>query len=471
MFSNTVKITDLNDYLQPSKECVKILPLPPKAGSKGVKIELDNNLFDNDLGDFLLQPKKVVRPNLIIPKLKADALAIGKVNLYDCLACSGCVTTSEVVLMRDQGLDNFKLMAQDVKDGVFMLSPESRVSLACWLQMDQRLFVAKLTKFLGKFNIRHVIDMSFFIEVSSYLCAHELKSNLQQDKKVPLITSECPGWICYLEKVLSEKFVQNASKVKSAQMIAGMITKKFFHLIRNHQNLPEWNPTVMNTEWFSEENENSNGWDQVFVGSIQPCADKKLEPMRGEMHINEKKSIDMVFITSEIQELITESRYFHFFHSNNYFYRAEWDLITITDEERFLFNFQEVYESFLAAYGVDGRILSELELSRQKMVQFDIRAYSNKASPGLYSVVSLLGDDSLLESDLVFEQRKNENFSDASVTLAEGREIKIAKVYGFKNIQNVVRQLKLNRCTYDFIEILACPSGCTNGGNPFFFRI
>jgi iron only hydrogenase large subunit-like protein len=70
---------------------------------------------------------------------------------------------------------------------------------------------------------------------------------------------------------------------------------------------------------------------------------------------------------------------------------------------------------------------------------------------------------------LVFEQRKNENFSDASVTLAEGREIKIAKVYGFKNIQNVVRQLKLNRCTYDFIEILACPSGCTNGGNPLFF--
>jgi hypothetical protein len=49
----------------------------------------------------------------------------------------------------------------------------------------------------------------------------------------------------------------------------------------------------------------------------------------------------------------------------------------------------------LAAYGGGGQILSELELSTQKMQQFDIRAYSNKASPGLYSVVSLLGDDSL----------------------------------------------------------------------------
>ena len=40
----------------------------------------------------------------IIPKpgiiKKDDATNTAKVSLYDCLACSGCVTSSEVVLMQ-----------------------------------------------------------------------------------------------------------------------------------------------------------------------------------------------------------------------------------------------------------------------------------------------------------------------------------------------------------------------------------
>lgn len=39
-----------------------------------------------------------------------------------------------------------------------------------------------------------------------------------------------------------------------------------------------------------------------------------------------------------------------------------------------------------------------------------------------------------------------------------------AQAYGFKNIQNVVRLIKSKRCQYDFVEIMACPSGCLNGG-------
>jgi iron only hydrogenase large subunit-like protein len=37
-------------------------------------------------------------------------------------------------------------------------------------------------------------------------------------------------------------------------------------------------------------------------------------------------------------------------------------------------------------------------------------------------------------------------------------------VYGFRNIQTVVRQLKRGACPYDYVEIMACPSGCLNGG-------
>lgn len=40
----------------------------------------------------------------------------------------------------------------------------------------------------------------------------------------------------------------------------------------------------------------------------------------------------------------------------------------------------------------------------------------------------------------------------------------MAQCYGFRNIQNVVRSIKQSKCPYSYIEIMACPVGCFNGG-------
>lgn len=44
------------------------------------------------------------------------------------------------------------------------------------------------------------------------------------------------------------------------------------------------------------------------------------------------------------------------------------------------------------------------------------------------------------------------------------RPLKMALAYGFRNIQNIVQKIKRGKMTYDFVEIMACPSGCVNGG-------
>ena len=41
---------------------------------------------------------------------------------------------------------------------------------------------------------------------------------------------------------------------------------------------------------------------------------------------------------------------------------------------------------------------------------------------------------------------------------------KFALAYGFRNIQNVVRKIKQNKSPYAYVEMMACPSGCINGG-------
>ena len=38
------------------------------------------------------------------------------------------------------------------------------------------------------------------------------------------------------------------------------------------------------------------------------------------------------------------------------------------------------------------------------------------------------------------------------------------QAYGFRNIQTLVQKLKRGVCEYDYVEVMACPSGCLNGG-------
>ena len=38
------------------------------------------------------------------------------------------------------------------------------------------------------------------------------------------------------------------------------------------------------------------------------------------------------------------------------------------------------------------------------------------------------------------------------------------QAFGFRNIQNVVRRAKSGASPYHYVELMACPSGCANGG-------
>jgi hypothetical protein len=42
--------------------------------------------------------------------------------------------------------------------------------------------------------------------------------------------------------------------------------------------------------------------------------------------------------------------------------------------------------------------------------------------------------------------------------------LRFASAYGFRNIQSLVRQIRSGRCAYDYVEVMACPGGCLNGG-------
>ena len=89
MFAN--KLTDLNDFLAPSLECIKPLP-------KGDKLDLaaDLSLTKSELPTLTKS-----KPDLI------KGAKIATVTLQDCLACSGCVTSAEAILIQQHSVEEF----------------------------------------------------------------------------------------------------------------------------------------------------------------------------------------------------------------------------------------------------------------------------------------------------------------------------------------------------------------------------
>ena len=71
--------------------------------------------------------------------------------------------------------------------------------------------------------------------------------------KHPILTSACPGWICYAEKTHGSWILPYISQVKSGQQIMGSIVKQYFAEKRRVSTSDIYHVTVM------------------------PCFDKKLE--------------------------------------------------------------------------------------------------------------------------------------------------------------------------------------------------
>ena len=67
--------------------------------------------------------------------------------------------------------------------------------------------------------------------------------------------------------------------------------------------------------------------------------------------------------------------------------------------------------------------------------------------------------------DLKIKTLKNSDFKEITLENNDGEVLlTFAIANGFRNIQNLVQKMKRKRCTYDLVEVMACPSGCLNGG-------
>lgn len=454
---------DLNDFISPGVACIKPVetlpaaPPPPQSSSLEFEVILDGQT----------------------PTTAPGAAAPAQISLTDCLACSGCVTSAEAVLVSLQShsevlsvLDGAPaLRVQATSDGgyavsglenpaaklfVASVSPQTRASLAaaCGGAVTERQAGHMIEQLLstsgaglaagGKHGngFAWVVDTNTAREACLVLGSDEVLATVGPNKPAaPILTSSCPGWVCYAEKT-HPYVLPHLSRVKSPQALMGTLLKS---TLSRALGVPP---------------------ERIWHLAVMPCFDKKLEASREELTdaawAGEGKpgkgvrDVDCVITSKEIL-MLCASRGIDFF-----------SLAAAAPPSQPAFP-DPVIHRFLFPPGRRGQPRDAgTSGGNLHFILHDVQA----RHPG---------------SQIQTVRGRNADVVDYSVVSASGEVVfKAARYYGFRNIQNLVRKLKPAKASrmpggkpfgsarrpagklagleHAYVEVMACPGGCTNGG-------
>ena len=434
-------------------------------------------------------------------KVQHENPAPAQISLSDCLACSGCVTSAEAVLVSLQShmevlntLDAHPEISLEHDSNrvvcgsngpsegrifVASVSPQVRASLAATYGISERKASYMIDQLLrGPDGLRSggahgsgftwVVDTNIMRQSVLALTADEVMKtkdpSVHSDSDIPLparpvLSSACPGWICYAEK--SKPFtLPHISRLKSPQALTGTYFKTVLSKYLGVSPAQIWHLAIM------------------------PCFDKKLEASREELtDVSWRPSdgeamplvrdVDCVITTREIFTLASARG----ISLPDLPLRSLPPSFTLHIPDKTLDSFVFANGSIhwqTAASGTSGGYLHHvLTVAQARNPGSEIIV-----KPGRHDVVEY----ELMPPKSTSEQ--NETTKNPILTAA--------RFYGFKNIQNLVRKLEPKRmpklptkqrtpavgggrrqpmsqsaskgADYDYVEVMACPGGCTNGG-------
>ena len=410
-FSTGLKITNLDDFITPTTACV--LPVAGMAVPEG----------------------SVAAPIYGTSAESSAPARVARVTLSDCLSCSGCLTSAETVLLDSQSVDAFrKQCAEAAASGrivVASVAPAALASLAThWGLQTQRDALRELRTRLRPFGVRAVVGNGIGRALSVLQTCREVVQRLEStaSRAAPhpqvLMASACPGWTCYVEKTQPE-LVPYLSRAKSPQAMMGAWLERRYG-------------------------------DAVWHCSIMPCYDKKLESMRADLH----SETDCVLATTEVLELLAEGDA-----------SPLEDPVPVNDVDAAP---EEEEEAWTTTGGLSGGYALQV-------FRYVCRQRYHLPVPDEQLVLQPVRPKNADLRQLLLYRDTTTGALSVGATLpqapASSRRYEVvyavATAYGFRNIQNIVRRFKQAhaeagaRPPWDFIEVMACPSGCGNGGGQY----
>ena len=161
----------------------------------------------------------------------------------------------------------------------------------------------------------------------------------------------------------------------------------------------------------------------IFVVSVMPCTAKKFERSRDGQAGAGYDDVDAVLTTREFARMIKQ---------------ANIDFVNLPDED---------FDNLLGESSGAGVIFG---------------ATGGVMEAAIRTVADILTGEDLQEIEYT-DVRGIKGIKEATVTVA-GKELRVAVASGTGNAEKLLNAVKSGEKHYDFIEIMACPGGCVNGG-------
>ncbi|MBP1534460.1 MAG: iron hydrogenase small subunit, partial [Ruminococcus sp.] len=160
----------------------------------------------------------------------------------------------------------------------------------------------------------------------------------------------------------------------------------------------------------------------LFVVSVIPCTAKKFEVTREEQREGDYDDVDVALTTRELGRMIRE---------------AGIDFTALPDEK-----FDDPFEIASGAGAIFGATGGVMEAALRT------------------AAVKLDGKCEALEFT---EVRGTKGIKEASYTVG-GVNVKVAVASGLANARELIEGIIKGEKDYQFVEVMACPGGCINGG-------
>lgn len=491
---------DLNDFISPGIACIKpVESLPP--------------------------PPSPTNPYEVTTEDSSTRSAPAQISLTDCLACSGCVTSAEAVLVQLQSVQEVveNLRSPRGRTFVALVSPQSVASLAAAFGVRWGESRAMVERALRGAGFAAVVDTDVGRDIAAVYAFEEVMGGggalvNSVGRKKPILTSACPGFICYAEAV-HPYLISHLSQLKSPQAILGTLVKSVLpKVIARERGVPE----------------EQAGPGDVYVIGVQPCFDKKLEGARGELTsaawedgsgeegMGEEKGtsirdVDCVITTRELVKLAEEfgieyGKLQRTMPSPSLWLREEGQgkredalvvLLRMAWPEEFKYTpsplpISSTSSSANLAYTLQDKITSP-SIVPPTPTDHNNPSLITGTSGGYLHYILLRLQYQHPGSTITVTRGRNSDTVEyallypATATSPPTEIIKLARSYGFRNIQNLVRKLKPQKrrvlprfgkkgaggqvvlggrkdkmgdggTGYAYVEVMACPGGCTNGG-------
>ncbi len=161
----------------------------------------------------------------------------------------------------------------------------------------------------------------------------------------------------------------------------------------------------------------------VFTVTVMPCTAKKYEADRPEMEINGIREIDATITTRELAKLIKDVKI-------NFAQLEDGEADPAMGE----------YTGAGTIFGATGGVMEAAIRSAKE--------FAEKKE---------------LENVDYVEVRGLKGVKEATIEIA-GNEYNVAVINGSKNLAEFINSGKIDEKQYHFIEVMACPGGCVNGG-------